>query len=50
MTGLARLFDGLHCFVCHVLDTLWLDPARAMAECRECGQYAHVTTDDGRNA
>ncbi|WP_162794704.1 hypothetical protein [Nonomuraea lactucae] len=47
---LAHFLDGLRCSVCHTLNALWLDPARALVECRECGQSARVTTDDGRAA
>ncbi|MET7462437.1 hypothetical protein [Nonomuraea sp. NPDC005501] len=47
---LAHFLDGLRCSVCHTLNALWLDSARALVECRECGQFAHVTTDDGRTA
>ncbi|MET9336507.1 hypothetical protein [Nonomuraea sp. NPDC003804] len=47
---LAHFLDGLRCSVCRTLNALWLDPARALVECRECGQSAHVTADDGRTA
>lgn len=37
---LAHFLDGLRCAVCHMPDVLWLDPVRALVECRECGQTA----------
>ncbi|MER6943880.1 hypothetical protein ABT294_07645 [Nonomuraea sp. NPDC000554] len=48
----AYFLDGLRCSFCRTLNALWLDPARALVECRECGQRALIVTDadDGRTA
>ncbi|MEU0571563.1 hypothetical protein ABZ297_40055 [Nonomuraea sp. NPDC005983] len=48
----AHFLDGLRCSLCHTLNALWLDPPRALVECRECGQSALIVTDadDGRTA
>ncbi|MEU0566469.1 hypothetical protein ABZ297_13875 [Nonomuraea sp. NPDC005983] len=37
---LAHFLDGLRCSNCAELNVLWLDPIRALAKCRECGQLA----------
>ncbi|WP_165974821.1 hypothetical protein [Nonomuraea deserti] len=49
---LAHALEGLRCSACHTLNALRLDPARALVECRECGQSARILTDtdEGRSA
>ncbi|MFG2071682.1 hypothetical protein [Nonomuraea maritima] len=49
---LTHLLDGLRCATCQALDVLWLDPVRALVECRECGQTALtvLAADEGRTA
>jgi Zn ribbon nucleic-acid-binding protein len=42
---LAHVLDGLRCAACHTLNVLWLDPVRALVECRECGQTAIIVHD-----
>ncbi|MFI9835525.1 hypothetical protein ACIHFD_00720 [Nonomuraea sp. NPDC051941] len=42
---LAHFLDGLRCATCNTLNALWLDPIRALVECRECGQTALTVTD-----
>ncbi|GAA4505011.1 hypothetical protein [Nonomuraea ferruginea] len=42
---LAHVLDGLRCASCHTLNVLWLDPVRALVECRECGQTALTVHD-----
>ncbi|GAA2208428.1 hypothetical protein GCM10009850_038860 [Nonomuraea monospora] len=52
MTALAHFLDGLRCASCLTLNALWLDQARAVVECRECGQSAllfpEIDEEDGR--
>ncbi|MEV4018441.1 hypothetical protein AB0J35_48890 [Nonomuraea angiospora] len=52
MTTLAHFLDGLRCSTCKTLNALWLDPSRAVVECRECGQSAlifpEIGEEDGR--
>ncbi|WP_336216829.1 hypothetical protein [Nonomuraea sp. LPB2021202275-12-8] len=45
MTRLAHFLDGLRCAACLTLNVLWLDPVRAMVECRACGQTALIACD-----
>ncbi|MGI5285832.1 hypothetical protein ACQEVF_21170 [Nonomuraea polychroma] len=47
----AHLLDGLRCASCGTPGALCLDPVRALAECRECGQTALTLTDtdEGRS-
>ncbi|WP_158088785.1 hypothetical protein [Thermoactinospora rubra] len=49
---LAHFLDNLRCADCGALNVLWLDPVRALVECRECGASALTVpdTDDGRTA
>ncbi|MEU8249958.1 hypothetical protein [Nonomuraea sp. NPDC048916] len=49
---LSHFLDGLRCAACLTLNVLWLDPVRALVECRECGQTALTLTDadEGRTA
>ena len=44
---LAHVLDGLRCSICKTLNTLWLDPSRALVECRECGQSALIFPETG---
>ncbi|MER6949976.1 hypothetical protein ABT294_38770 [Nonomuraea sp. NPDC000554] len=44
---LAHFLDGLRCSCCQSLNALWLDPARAVVECRECGQSALIFPEIG---
>lgn len=52
MTDLAHLLDGLRYAACHTVNVLWLDPARALVECHECGQTSLIVpaADEGRTA
>ncbi|MEV0228117.1 hypothetical protein [Nonomuraea sp. NPDC050786] len=44
---LAHFLDGLRCWTCKTLNALWLDPSRAVVECRECGQSALTFPESG---
>ncbi|NAS25376.1 hypothetical protein GT755_27285 [Herbidospora sp. NEAU-GS84] len=44
---LAHLLEGLRCSCCGALDVLWLDLARGLIECRECGQSAFTFPEIG---
>lgn len=45
MCELAYLLAGLRCSLCLTEDTLWMDLAAGLVECRECGQGALITPD-----
>ncbi|MFG1708690.1 hypothetical protein ACFLIM_36385 [Nonomuraea sp. M3C6] len=47
MRELAYLLDGLRCSSCLTENTLWMDLAAGLVECRECGQGALILNDDG---
>lgn len=46
---LAHFLDGLRCSICLTLNALWLDPDRAVVECRECGQFAMAFSKTGES-
>ncbi|GAA1745085.1 hypothetical protein [Nonomuraea bangladeshensis] len=48
---MRHLLDELRCASCGTLNSLWLDPVRALAECSACGQTALIPadTDEGRS-
>ncbi|WP_170223397.1 hypothetical protein [Nonomuraea turkmeniaca] len=45
MRDLAYLLDGLRCSACLAENTLWMDLAAGLVECRECGQGALLPLD-----
>ncbi|MET7327431.1 hypothetical protein [Nonomuraea sp. NPDC005650] len=45
MRDLSNLLDGLRCSECLSENTLWLDLAAGLVECRECGQGALFDPD-----
>ncbi|MFI9840391.1 hypothetical protein ACIHFD_25380 [Nonomuraea sp. NPDC051941] len=47
MRELAYLLEGLRCSCCLSENTLWIDLAAGVVECRECGQGALVSLDAG---
>ncbi|MEV0382776.1 hypothetical protein [Nonomuraea sp. NPDC050643] len=47
MHELAYLLDGLRCSACLAENTLWMDLAAGLVECRACGQGALIALDGG---
>lgn len=45
MRDLACRLDGLRCSTCLTEDSLWMDLAAGLVECRTCGQGALIVTD-----
>ncbi|GGP03209.1 hypothetical protein LDL08_11640 [Nonomuraea glycinis] len=42
---MRELLEELRCATCHTVNALWLDPVRALVECRACGQIALIVLD-----